>query len=113
MKAEEKFLHLIKSRKCEVIRAGWPDYLLFTKEGNPFMVEVKSKNDRLSLRQITMFTALNRMNIKVFVFWTEAPDALLPWKKFMTYTTNMRRKKRTGICAPKLANCLGNVEVAD
>jgi hypothetical protein len=103
-KAETKFREMIAKRKCEVFRAGWPDFLLVTEAGNCLFVEVKSASDRLSETQVRTFAALEWNRVYVRIWWEKVPDALLPWRKFLAMTkdteTRVYNGRRRGRVAP-------------
>lgn len=79
---EARFRALAVERGWRVHRQGWPDFLLATDEG-AHLVEVKSVSDKLSARQVELFTALETLGLTVKVWWEREPGKLMPWRKFL------------------------------
>ena len=97
--AESVFAAKAKARGAEVIRGGWPDFIILDG-GKPTLVEVKSTLDKLSDWQRKNFAALELAGVKVKVWWEECPDCLMPWKKFD------RLRKQKGAAARRAAKDL-------
>lgn len=83
VRAEKMFLERAKQKSLTVWRNGWPDFLVDSPvHGGLVAVEVKSESDRLSRRQAAMFSALERVGLRVFVWSPEEPSVLTPWRRF-------------------------------
>ena len=80
---EREFLKALTARgKGSVpLRSGWPDFLIL-EEGRGFAVEVKGKYDLLSHAQVEMFSALEALDIAVFVWTPSRSTKLTPWRKW-------------------------------
>lgn len=48
--SESRFSNLAESKGWNVTKRGWPDFLCWDKDGNPFAVEVKPKYGKRQLR---------------------------------------------------------------
>lgn len=79
---ETKFREAAATKGWNVHRRGWPDFVL-TTETETLLVEVKSWDDKLSKGQRTLFEAIERLGVKVYVWWEREPDKLMPWRKFL------------------------------
>lgn len=66
----------------DVSRGGWPDFMVRRPDRKLVGVEVKTGNDTISGRQALMFSLLNECGIPVFVWWSDKPNVLIPWRKF-------------------------------
>jgi len=65
--AEKKFQQAAKEAGWDVVRSGWPDYLI--QKGNKIaFVEVKSKKDRLHLNQIKILNILSGLGLKCYTW---------------------------------------------
>jgi VRR-NUC domain len=81
-KSERAFVEMAKRKgHGPVIRAGWPDFLLVTREGRTIAVEVKGPGDRISRAQARTFAALEHAGVQVYVWVPERPDTLTPWRE--------------------------------
>ena len=81
---EDFFLRALDRGDVDVLRHGWPDFLLRNRAtGKLYGVEVKGgPTERLRQSQRHMFEALERVGIPVYV-WTPRDRAkLTPWRKF-------------------------------
>lgn len=82
--AEQQFVEVAKTRgHGPIVRAGWPDFLVFTVEGRPIGVEVKSERDTLSKSQVRCFAGLEHAGLPVYVWVPEQPNVLTTWRKFL------------------------------
>ena len=79
--AEEKFLRVALSKGDELLRSGWPDFMLL-RDGKFMGVEVKRGSDRVSPSQAKMFAALERIGLAVFVWNPAMPDMLTKWRAY-------------------------------
>lgn len=75
--AEDFYKKLRTQEGCEVLRGGWPDFLVINPDGSIELVEVKSVHyvsgcrvlDKLSYDQERIHKVLKKMGIKVSVFY--------------------------------------------
>ncbi len=79
--AEQAFLKHAEG-KGRTFRHGWPDFLLIQPDGSAIGVEVKRRNDWCSLRQQRMFSALESIGVRVYIWEFETPGTLTPWQKW-------------------------------
>lgn len=94
-KAEQCFFDRAKAKgRNQLIRGGWPDFLMFDDGGSLIGVEVKSDSDRLSESQIRCFSALESTGLRVFVWHAKTPDVLVPWRKWFESFSEIRGKPR-------------------
>lgn len=96
-KAEQRFREMARKLGWDVHRSGWPDFAL-TRAQTLELVEVKALKDRLSERQVTLFTALEIHGIAVKVWWEGRPESLFPWRVFARLNDKSGPVKR----APRL-----------
>lgn len=79
--AETRFFEAaIAKGYTDIARSGWPDFMVRLPSGKLIAVEVKSINDRVSERQAAIFSLLEEVGLPVFVWWTEKPGTLAPWR---------------------------------
>ncbi len=76
------FRSIVVADKAQILRNGWPDFLLKNNSGKIYGVEVKSRSDDLSSRQRAMFAMLTEAGIHVYVWTPATPKTLIPWHKF-------------------------------
>lgn len=81
--AELEFVTSAESRGVTLHRGGNPDFLA-ESDGIVFGVEVKRGEDRISPAQSRMFAALERGGIRVYIWNPAMPDALVPWRSYMS-----------------------------
>jgi hypothetical protein len=67
--------------KAPVMRAGWPDFIVWNR-GNPVCVEVKyCVDDPLRETQRRCFAMLESLGMPVFVWTPDRPSVLTPWRQ--------------------------------
>ena len=77
--AEERFKRHAAGIGAKLFRPGWPDFWC-EHEGRAFAVEVKhGQRDALRPSQVTMFAALERAGITVYVWSPANPRRLRRW----------------------------------
>lgn len=76
-----------------ITRNGWPDFLVRNPAGKLVAVEVKGGGDRLSSNQRIMFALLETTGLPIFVWWSEKPKILIPWRNFVTEGTPFLRAR--------------------
>ncbi len=82
-----------KHKELDVLRNGWPDFLLKSKlDGKAFGVEVKSENDRLSAEQVACFGVLEAAMVPVYIWSPGTPDKLTPWRSYLKRRPKLRSK---------------------
>ncbi|WP_287588263.1 VRR-NUC domain-containing protein [Candidatus Borrarchaeum sp.] len=64
---EKKFKEEAKRRGCEVLRGGYPDFLVIPPEGDPFFVEVKKDGTYLTKKQHKMIRTFSQLGLSVFI----------------------------------------------
>jgi len=65
---EQMFFDAMTKRGFEVLRRGWPDFLVLSKDWKRgFAVEYKSQTDRLRPEQERMHAALARFGIQTYI----------------------------------------------
>ena len=65
-----------------IIRSGWPDFLLLTKEDQWIGVEVKSSSrDLLSPQQVACFEVLDEIGLLTYIWIPKHQGWLIPWRK--------------------------------
>jgi hypothetical protein len=79
--------------KATVYRSGWPDFLL-VEAGKAYAVEVKrGPEDAIRRRQATMFEALERSGLRVYVWSPQTADRLTPWRYWLIGNVRRLRPK--------------------
>ncbi len=83
---EDFYLRALARGNLNVMRHGWPDFLLVDREtGAAYCVEVKlGPGDRMRPNQLAMAKVLERLGIKVYVWTPKHRDRLTPWRTFAT-----------------------------
>lgn len=83
---------IAKRPNVRVLRNGWPDFL-FERNGQFYGVEVKSEHDVMRPAQVTMFAALERAGLKVYVWSPLVADRLVHWRRFYRNRPRAQRRK--------------------
>ncbi len=66
-------------KKCsDIVRHGWPDFMIRRDDGRVFGVEVKAARDLVRPNQAKAFEFLESIGVDVFV-WTPGEDPV-PWR---------------------------------
>lgn len=83
VEAEAKLVEILDQKSKRPYRHGWPDFLVFDPDTDSTIgIEVKRGDDDVSAAQATMFFALERAGIRVFVWNPSQPNKLTPWRSY-------------------------------
>ena len=83
---EIKISNILTRAGFNVLRNGWPDFLVEDPEGNPFFLEVKGASDRIRGPQLIMLQKLADLGFPVFVVSQNPKEDLQ--RKFNWLKTN-------------------------
>ncbi len=91
---EDFFLRAHARGDVDIMRHGWPDFLLVDRAGGPaYCVEVKHDlTDFLRPNQVAMAEVLEQAGIPVYVWTPVERDKLIPWRAFATRAVCKRRE---------------------
>lgn len=95
--AESAFIEKVLSRgnNARVLRSGWPDFLITESWGTTYAVEVKRVPDVVSQSQVDMFSALEELGMKVYIWDPANPDRLGDWKKWPRQGQSQQPRKKS------------------
>lgn len=82
--AERQFVAAAVKRGVKGMhRSGWPDFLVELESGRSIGVEVKAPGDSLRPNQISMFEALERAGLQVFIWRPKHAERLVHWRRHL------------------------------
>jgi len=83
---EKKIKKLLKHEGYEVLKNGWPDYLVKDKEGILWFMEIKALHSHLRKAQKQMLKTLTDADLNVLVVSENKLSAPREWIKAKNYT---------------------------